>query len=588
MFRDRLIPALRAAIAPPAPQPPPLSPVAEAASRLSEPYAREDAFYNSMTGLGGTSDKGVAARPTLRAPMVWTELEFLYHQSGLIHRVVSMLPKDATRRGVKLTGEPDPEILADLAHLERRLMLYPRVGEAWKWGRLYGHAGILMVVDEVGNPDLSEPMDPRKVIRLRNLVVLDGVELTPAAYDTDLASPTFRAPSSWYVSPRVAGGAAGLKSGSIVHGSRVIPFYGVKRAPSLVYDSRFGQFLGVSYVQVVIDALRDLISVSQAGAVIAQEMRMDVLKSVNLGARSTSGGAAAFESRMQQIATARAVLNMILLGEGEDYQTRAGTVAGFTDLYESCRKNVCAATGYPSTLLFGDAPAGFSTDGKSWQQIYAIQVLSEQIDHLYPGLSRIYEVLSWSKEGPWKGRPPETWDLEFLPIYEMTSKEVADLRLVNAQADAAYVDAGILDPAHVARSRFGGHEYGETILPVEEDDLPPPADAMAEAVAEAKAQALAQVAAKNATPPPAEPTEEEPAVKLDADGRLPDEAIDRLTEMYPLPGVTREEFAAGVMHETEHTPNLIDAAGLAATHLRKIPDYYTRLERMECEAGETA
>ena len=48
----------------------------------------------------------------------------------------------------------------------------------------------------------------------------------------------------------------------------------------------------------------------------------------------------------------------------------------------------------------------------------------------------------------------------------------------------------------------------------------------------------------------------------------------------------KKEVEMGTKEEMEHTKNPKEAEKMAKTHLRKIPDYYTRLSRMEREAKE--
>ena len=49
--------------------------------------------------------------------------------------------------------------------------------------------------------------------------------------------------------------------------------------------------------------------------------------------------------------------------------------------------------------------------------------------------------------------------------------------------------------------------------------------------------------------------------------------------------VDPDELAMGVKVEMEHTPDPLVAGLIALDHLAEIPDYYTRLKKMEKEAG---
>lgn len=54
---------------------------------------------------------------------------------------------------------------------------------------------------------------------------------------------------------------------------------------------------------------------------------------------------------------------------------------------------------------------------------------------------------------------PKTISIDFGSLWQLDENEEADIRLKVAQADAVYLDRGVLDPAEVAISRFGGDKY---------------------------------------------------------------------------------------------------------------------------------
>jgi len=49
--------------------------------------------------------------------------------------------------------------------------------------------------------------------------------------------------------------------------------------------------------------------------------------------------------------------------------------------------------------------------------------------------------------------------------------------------------------------------------------------------------------------------------------------------------ISKEQLKMGIEIEYEHTDDRKTAAKIALDHLKEIPDYYTRLVKMEKEAG---
>ena len=73
-----------------------------------------------------------------------------------------------------------------------------------------------------------------------------------------------------------------------------------------------------------------------------------------------------------------------------------------------------------------------------------------------------------SKDGPTNGAEPDDWSLKFRPLYQLTEKEKAELRLTQSKTDLGYIDTGVVSEDEIAYSRFGGGEYSsETILDLE-------------------------------------------------------------------------------------------------------------------------
>lgn len=72
-----------------------------------------------------------------------------------------------------------------------------------------------------------------------------------------------------------------------------------------------------------------------------------------------------------------------------------------------------------------------------------------------------------SAEGPkpTSGDIESGWAVRFIPLWEPTESEVIEMRSKQSETDERYVNTGVLTPADVALSRFGGDEYSaETTL----------------------------------------------------------------------------------------------------------------------------
>lgn len=467
---------------------------------LERSLRRIDSIINSMTGLGGVNDKGARARPALRTALSTEELTSLYRTNGYARRIIDSVPADATRKGWRIddeTGDPDP-----LADEEQRLAVRQRLREAQQWGRLYGGAIVLMVTED-DIPDehrrqpakwLAEPLDLKRVKRVTNLVVLScPYEATPEAYEPDVRSPSFRNALRWRLSPSSAAGVLHLSDAAIVHASRVLYFAGAELPPHMRYQNGG---IDESILEAMWDQVRNLTSVEQGAATLAQEFKVNVLKIDGLAEKSTSDQAALFDLRMKAMAQSLGLLNMVIVGEGEQFGSQGASVTGMKELSEIARGGLCAVTGMPATKLFGEAPGGLNADGESQEGNWTDVIRAYQVDRMQEPITRLSRVLYAQQMGPTKGIEPKHWKVEFNPLDEPTETEKAALRKMHAETDAIVVQAGILPPEHIAASRYGDKGYQHELLPYE---VPDEAETD-RLLQEARAQAAAEEAAAGGAP----------------------------------------------------------------------------------------
>jgi hypothetical protein len=84
---------------------------------------------------------------------------------------------------------------------------------------------------------------------------------------------------------------------------------------------------------------------------------------------------------------------------------------------------------------------------------------------LKPNLERLIRYIYLSKLGKTEGNEPESWSIQFVPLWQNTEEQEALLRRTVAETDRIYIETGVLDPSEVAISRFGGDIYStETVI----------------------------------------------------------------------------------------------------------------------------
>jgi phage-related protein (TIGR01555 family) len=479
---------------------------------------RQDSTINPWTGFGDpTRDKGSVARPNIRDPgLTQDELLALWDKGGLARRMIELLPDRAIRKGWSVPDIPTEE--------EERLHLYDRFAEAWKMGDLWGGALLLMVTEDDVPMQfrgygqewrwLQEPLNPQRVGQLNALQVYDAREAMPFLYDGDIRSPNYRQPLLWQITDR---GVGGIGRSILVHHSRVLWFRGAKRPPSQVGMARWGggTMPDDSILQALWAEIRRLTETLQGGAILAMEIRQKVLKVSGLEKKMTGDQSELFKARMSLTQKLMGLLGVLVIGDGDEYDSRSNATTGWKDLSEGAWDALAAARGWPKVVLRGDAPSGLNTDGASaWQSFH--QTVSDAQERRRSLLNRLYTVIYSAQDGPTRGRVPKKWAITFHPLDEPSQKDMADVRERMARVDQIYVGMGAYTVREVVERRLGRDGF---TLDMQNLPIPDP-DAQAErAIEQAERMRLAlEGGGADRGRGGADPEDDEPETRGDAAG----------------------------------------------------------------------
>lgn len=463
---------------------------------------RLDSVTNPFTGLGDPDiDKGSAATVRLSLPLTLAECRALYRNNGIAARWIDSIADKGTASGwrVAIKGDEDedtdegegrrsdqgaePVDLDPLEQFDSDHDVMPKIADAWRWARRDGTAYIMIVTDEEQtNEVLSKPLSPGSYT-ISRLHVFTCDELVPMEWVDDMRDEDYRAASMYAFSPSVGG------SGAMVHASRVVAIDGTKLDH---YEKHInGRQTADSVLQKVWDQVRNLTTTMQAGANLAQELQLHVVKVDMPGMVEAHDRTLAFDERMRILAKSKSSVGAVLLSDGEEYQVNSANLTGFKEFMAAHKDGLAAVTGLPQTELFGEAPGGLNTDGESQRMTVNDLIATCQRHFIERPLTKLYRA-AFNQAGEVE---PESWCIEFAPAKKTSRTEEAGIRKTQAETDTLYVNAGVLTPEHVAESRFGEAGYQDDIAPVDMEELENSARAELEAV-------RAELNAARMQPPP--------------------------------------------------------------------------------------
>ena len=117
--------------------------------RKENPVKTKDAFQNPLARTGVFMPNLLEATnyPLTRFTRDWQTITSLYRSHWVVRRVIDVIPEDMTKNGYKILSQIDPDMIRKLENGMRRTGTHRNLLKGLKWGRLFGGAGALMLID---------------------------------------------------------------------------------------------------------------------------------------------------------------------------------------------------------------------------------------------------------------------------------------------------------------------------------------------------------------------------------------------------------------------------------------------------------
>jgi len=346
-----------------------------------------------------------------------------YVEIGLIQTIVDVPVDDGLRGGVELKSKQlSEEQIAELLLSLDRDDDINIAGQAAKWNRLFGGAGILILTDQ----------DPE--------VELDLDAITP---DTPLE---FRAVDMWELfwdKQNTEGYDPAIQSedfefynyyGEQVHKSRVMRLKGLT-APSFIRPRLRGW--GFSVVETLIRSINQYLKATDLAFEVLDEFKVDVFKVKNLvNTLLSPNGQQQIQKRVQLANWQKNYQNALTMDSEDDWDHKQLSFAGLGDAMKEIRMQVASDMRMPLTKLFGISAAGFNS-GEDDIEVYNAMVESQVRNKLKYNLLRMCEI----KCQKLFGMVPDDLSLSFKPLRVLSAEQEENCKTQKfnriAQAKAA-------------------------------------------------------------------------------------------------------------------------------------------------------
>lgn len=367
------------------------------------------------------------------------KLEAMYRGSWIVGAAVDSVAEDMTRAGVNIHSADDPEKIKQMQAMLTRLDVWGSMLELIKWGRLYGGA---IAVINVDGQDLSTPLNVETVGKgqFRGLRVYDRWQLQPDMVNMIEEGKDAGLPAYYTVISNIT---TGQLSNTRIHHSRIIRQIGVQLP---VMQAMTEQWWGESVIERMYDRLVSFDTATSGAANLIQKAHLRTVQIDKLREVLAAGGKAeenllTMFHHMRMLQTNE---GLTLLDKEDTFQAHSYTFSGLSDMILQFGQQIAGATGIPLVRLFGQSPAGLNSTGESDLRMYYDNIAAQQESRLREGLMKVLRVLHRSMFGV---AAPEGFDFDFVPLWQTSTKEKADIATAITTTVSTAFEKGIIDQA---------------------------------------------------------------------------------------------------------------------------------------------
>jgi len=403
------------------------------------------------------------------------ELEAAYRGSWIIGKVVNVPAEDMTQAGIEIQSTLEPDEIEKLQTEMLRLKIWPRICQGLAWGRLFGGAIAVMMID---GQKFDTPLNVDSIGegQFKGIFILDRWLLQPSLSDLisdfgpDLGMPK-------YYTVNMGGPASPAMAGLKIHHSRVIRFEGLDLP---FYQKQTEMLWGESVVERIWDRLLAFDSTTQGAAQLVFKAHLRTMSVEGLREIIAMGGKAmeGLAAQIENIRLYQSSEGLTLLDAKDKLEHQSYTFAGLSDILMQFAQQLSGAVEIPLVRLLGQSPAGLNSSGDSDLRTYYDGIKRKQETDLRVPVMTLLDVLARSVLG---APLPEGSNFTFRSLWQLSDTEKAQIAQNVTTAINTAVEMGV--PLHVGLKelRQSSHVTGIYSNITDEDieeaeNAPPPGE----------------------------------------------------------------------------------------------------------------
>lgn len=360
-------------------------------------------------------------------------------------KIVGTLAEEHTRKWIalKYSGETDAsERLERLEAAMKRFRLREVFKDALEHDGFYGRGQIYI---DVKTPSGERASDNDE--ELGKLLVIDKAKIAqggllafrtvepvwtyPGQYQsTNPLTANYYKPESWYV------------MGKKVHVSRLLTIISRPVPDMLKPAYNFG---GLPLTQLLDPYVNNWLRTRDSISDLIHSFSTSILKT-NMGTVLSGEPDISIYARADLFNKTRDNRGLMILdNESEDLAQVNTPLSTLDALQAQSQEHMASISGIPLVKLLGTQPAGLNASSDGEIRVFYDTIAASQQDNLRPLIKKALDIIQLSEFG----EIDAGIDFDFLPLYQMDETQQATIRKTEADTDAVYIQAGVLDPSEV-------------------------------------------------------------------------------------------------------------------------------------------
>jgi len=374
----------------------------------------------------------------------------------------STLSTEVTREWIKFTSKQDDagdtaEKIKQIEEEFKRLNIRGVIQRAVEHDCYFGRGQIFL---DIQNGDRKTPLilDPRTVKKgsLNSVSTVEAVWTTPSGYNAlDPAAPDFYKPHGWFM------------LGQQVHSSRLMTV-ATRQLPDILKPAF--NFAGMSLSQLAEPYVDNWLRTRQSVADLINNFSITVLSTAMDQVLQGNDDGTDLFARADLFTATRSNRGLMLLDKEREELVQVNTpLSGLHELQAQSQEHMCSVSRTPAVVLTGISPSGLNASSEGEIRVFYDWIAAQQEAFWREPIETIMKVVQLSLFGE---IDPDI-GFDFVPLYQMTPKELAEIRQTDGATDCAYIAAGVIDPSEVRDKLAKSPDSGYNGLDTDIEIVPP-------------------------------------------------------------------------------------------------------------------